>query len=80
MIGPTRVRLTFPEDLVTEPILGRMVRAYDVLPNIRRASVEADMGWLVCELDGRPEVVDEAIAWLVAQGVRVDRLDEPLEG
>jgi len=73
------VKLTFPEDLITQPILARMVREYDVLPNIRRASVEDDMGWIICELDGPHDTVESAIAWLVAQGVHVDRLGDVLE-
>ena len=48
----TRVRLTFPEELVREPIVAQLVRRFDVEPNIRRASVEAHEGWLICELDG----------------------------
>jgi ABC-type methionine transport system ATPase subunit len=73
------VKLTFPEDLITQPILARMVREYDVLPNIRRASVEDDMGWIICELDGPDDTVESAIAWLVVQGVQVDRLGDVLE-
>jgi ABC-type methionine transport system ATPase subunit len=83
MTGATRaerVRLTFPEELIREPIIGRMVRSFDVLPNIRRASVEEHMGWIVCELDGAPEDVDRAIGWLSSQGVQVDRLGDVLEG
>lgn len=79
MTTPPRVKLTFPEDLITQPILARMVREYDVLPNIRRASVEDDMGWIICELDGADATVESAIAWLVAQGVQVDRLGDVLE-
>jgi len=78
--GPVRVRLTFPEALVTEPIVGRMVQQFGVLPNIRRASIEADLGWMICELDGPADVVEAAISWLVAQGVGVDRLGDLLEG
>jgi ABC-type methionine transport system ATPase subunit len=78
--GPVRVRLTFPEALVTEPIVGRMVQQFDVLPNIRRASIDADVGWMICELDGPADVVEAAISWLVAQGVGVDRLGDLLEG
>jgi ABC-type methionine transport system ATPase subunit len=74
-----RVRLTFPEDLIKEPIIGRMVRTYDVLPNIRRANVEDHMGWIICELDGQTDAVEQAIEWLVAQGVSVDRLGDVLE-
>jgi L-aspartate semialdehyde sulfurtransferase ferredoxin len=75
-----RVRLTFPEELIKEPIIGRLVRTFDVLPNIRRASVEEHMGWIVCELDGPSADVDRAIEWLSTQGVRVDRLGDVLEG
>ena len=74
-----RVKLTFPEELIKEPIIGRMVRSFDVLPNIRRANVEEHMGWIVCELDGARTAVDEAIVWLTGQGVQVDRLGDTLE-
>jgi ABC-type methionine transport system ATPase subunit len=74
-----RVRLTFPEELIKEPVIGRMVREFDVLPNIRRAAVEEHSGWIVCELDGEADAVERAIAWLSAQGVEVDRLGDVLE-
>jgi ABC-type methionine transport system ATPase subunit len=77
--GAERVRLTFPEELIKEPVLGRLVRTFDVLPNIRRANVEEHMGWIVCELDGDPQAVEEAISWLVEQGIQVDRLGDVLE-
>jgi len=74
-----RVRLTFPEDLIKEPIIGQMVKRFDVLPNIRRANVEDHMGWIVCELDGGSDAVEQAIQWLTDQGVQVDRLGDVLE-
>ena len=37
-----RVKLIFPESLVRTPILARLVRQFDVEPNIRRADVEED--------------------------------------
>jgi len=74
-----RVKLTFPDELVREPILGRLVRSFDVLPNIRRANVEDGMGWIICELDGPHDAVEASIAWLVEQGVEVDRLGDVLE-
>jgi ABC-type methionine transport system ATPase subunit len=74
-----RVKLTFPEELIKEPIIGRMVRSFDVLPNIRRANVEEHMGWILCELDGEPDAIEQAIVWLGEQGVQVDRLGDVLE-
>jgi len=78
MIG-VRVKLTFPEALVREPILGRMVQEFDVVPNIRRADVGEDSGWIVCELDGDGAAVERAVAWLQSAGVRVDLLGDVVE-
>ncbi|MGA2530477.1 MAG: NIL domain-containing protein [Acidimicrobiales bacterium] len=76
----TRVRLTFPEELVREPVVAQLVRRFDVEPNIRKASVEAHEGWIVCELDGAPAAVEGAVAWLEEIGVSVDRLGDVVEG
>ena len=74
-----RVKLTFPEHLIKQPIIGRMAREFDVLPNIRRANVEESMGWMVCELGGEDESVAKAMAWLEELGVQVDRLEDVVE-
>lgn len=76
----TRVRLTFPEELVREPVVAQLVRRFDVEPNIRRASVEAHQGWIICELAGAPEAIEGAVAWLEEVGVSGDRLGDVLEG
>ena len=75
-----RVKLTFPEELIREPVIARMVREFDVLPNIRRANVEEHVGWIICELDGDEAAVESAITWLRDLGVQVDRLGDVVEG
>lgn len=75
-----RVKLTFPEQLIKQPLMGRLVREFDVLPNIRRANIEDDVGWIVCELAGERESVEKALSWLVDAGVAVDRLGDVVEG
>jgi ABC-type methionine transport system ATPase subunit len=74
-----RVKLTFPEHLIKQPLLGKLVREFDVLPNIRRANVEETMGWIICELAGEDDAVEMAVAWLVDAGVQVDRLGDVVE-
>ncbi len=78
MIG-VRVRLTFPEALVREPIMARLVTEQGVVPNIRRADVGEHSGWIVCELDGEAVAIDRALEWLGAQGVQVDLLGDIVE-
>lgn len=74
-----RVKLTFPEQLIKQPLLGRLDRMFEVLPNIRRANIEDDFGWIVCELSGEPDSVDRALAWLAAEGVEVSHLGDVVE-
>jgi ABC-type methionine transport system ATPase subunit len=74
-----RVKLTFPEHLIKQPLLGRLVREFDVLPNIRRANVEEKMGWIICELAGDDDSVENAVDWLEDAGVQVDRLGDVVE-
>ncbi len=78
MIG-VRVKLTFPEELVRQPIIARMVTELGVVPNIRRANVGEREGWMICELDGDGPTVDRAVTWLQAEGVRVDLLGDVVE-
>jgi ABC-type methionine transport system ATPase subunit len=78
-MNDVRVKLTFPEDLIRQPVIARMVREFDVLPNIRRANVEEHVGWIICELDGDGEQVERAIAWLRGLGVQVDQLGDVVE-
>ncbi|TET64667.1 ferredoxin, partial [Candidatus Aerophobetes bacterium] len=34
-----RVTLTFPQELIKEPVIFRMAKQFDLVPNIRRAKV-----------------------------------------
>jgi ABC-type methionine transport system ATPase subunit len=78
MIG-VRVKLTFPEELVREPIIARMIKEFDIVPNIRRADVGEHDGWIICELDGSGGTVDRAVEWLRTEGVQVDLLGDVVE-
>lgn len=75
-----RLRLTFPEDLIKEPIIARVVKEFDVMPNIRRAKVEESYGWLVCELSGDHDRIEDAVVWMRQLGVDVDLLGDVVEG
>ena len=74
-----RVRMTFPEHLIKQPVVARLVREFDVMPNIRQAKIEESVGWIVCELGGDHDDIERAIQWLRDFGVEVDRLGDVLE-
>jgi len=71
-----KVMLKYPEDLIKEPVLFRMAKEFDVMPNIRRARVTDTVGEIVLELEGSDEGLESGVKYLQEQGVLV----EPLEG
>ena len=71
-----RVKLTFPTDLITQPVIFNMGKEFNVVTNIRRANVTRDRGWVVLEISGSDDEVERAVEWARVQGVRVD----PIEG
>jgi len=79
-VSGVRVRLTFPEALIKEPVIAKVVKEFDVMPNIRRAKVEDSYGWIVCELGGDHDRIDRAIEWMRGLGVEVDLLGDVIEG
>ena len=74
MTGP-RLHLTFPPELVQEPVVYTLGSRFGVVTNIRRANVEDRSAWMILDLDGPEEAVAEAVAWLGEQGVQVDRIE-----
>ena len=67
-----RVKFTFPTQLIKDPLIYQLGHKFQVVTNIRRADVREDMGWVVLELDGEEEEIDRGLAWMTAEGVRVD--------
>ena len=67
-----RVKFTFVEELIQEPIIWKLAKQFDVVTNIRRADVTDDRGWVVLELDGEMDEIERGVKWVVEQGVRVD--------
>lgn len=71
-----RVMFTFPEELIKEPIIYNLGQQFKVVTNIRRADLTSDKGWLVLELEGKEEEIEEGITWVTSKGVRVDPIIE----
>lgn len=70
-----RVYLTYPKEQVKEPLLYQVGRKFDVVTNIRQATVSDKIGLVALELEGEPEEIEKAIGYLIEKGVKV----EPIE-
>ena len=67
-----RVKFTFPQELIKEPVIYKLGVDFGIVTNIRRADIRDDMGWVVLELEGESEVVEDGLEWVTSTGVRVD--------
>lgn len=69
-----RVHLTFPEQLVQEPIIYNLGKRYDIVTNIRRANVEDTFGWVILELEGAEEALEEGLRYMEDLGVQISTI------
>jgi ABC-type methionine transport system ATPase subunit len=71
-----RVMLTFPEELIREPIIYNLGQQFNLVTNILRADLTEDRDWMVLELDGKDEDIEAGTAWVISKGVRVEPISD----
>ena len=76
--APTHVKLylTYPKKLVRAPLIWQATRDFDLVFNIRSASVSEEIGIIAIELDGTEAAIEGAIKWLREQGVTVEPIEK----
>jgi ABC-type methionine transport system ATPase subunit len=70
-----RVYLTYPIKLIKEPLIYKVSHLYDVVTNIRQATISKKIGLVALELEGEPEEIEKAVNFFVEKGIKV----EPIE-
>ena len=70
-----RLWLMFPSKLITRPLLWELGKKFEVVTNVRQASVTDEIGLVSLSLEGERDEIKNAIAWLEKLGVKV----EPVE-
>lgn len=67
-----RVKLTFPQDLIQEPVIFTMAREFNVIPNIRRARITESIGEMILEIEGDDDNIEAGIKYLIDHRVDVE--------
>jgi ABC-type methionine transport system ATPase subunit len=70
-----RVKLTFPQQLIKEPVIFTMAQQFNVMPNIRRARVTETVGEMILELEGDQTNLEKGIHWLKGKGIEVELVE-----
>lgn len=70
-----RLVLTFPPDLVDQPVTFTLVKDFDLMVNVLRARIQPnEEGRLVVELSGKEKSIHTGIGYLKNAGVSIDPL------
>ena len=76
-----RVRLTYLDHMIRQPVIYQMGKDFEVVTNIRRADIQENIAWVILELEGNEPEIDKALEWVRSLGVRVDpALGDLVEG
>ena len=67
-----RVRFTFLDRMIKEPVVYQLGRDFGIVTNIRRADIQEGIGWVMLELEGEQQAIDKGLDWVRSLGVRVD--------
>ncbi len=71
-----KLYLTYPRALVKEPLIYLLSHTFDLVFNIRGASVSEEIGIIAIELDGTDDAIERGIAWLREKGVTVEPIEK----
>ncbi len=70
-----RVFLTFPQRLIKEPIIYDIGQRFELVTNIRGASVTDETALVALQLEGEKPEVDKAVEYMLDRGVKVESLE-----
>ena len=65
----------YPPKLIQQPLLWQLAKKFELVTNVRQASITDEIGLVCLELDGKRAEIKNAVKWLEKQGVKV----EPVE-
>ena len=65
------IHFEFSQARVREPLLYQINRSFDVVVNIRGASVTDEGGFIALELEGTDDELQRVLDYLIGQGVKL---------
>ena len=63
------VELNAKQDTVRQPIVWRLAKLFNVVTNVRRARVSEDYGYILLEMEGSSQEIEQASAYLASLGL-----------
>ncbi|MEE8638315.1 MAG: NIL domain-containing protein [Candidatus Margulisiibacteriota bacterium] len=75
-----KIVLTFPKEKIDKPIVYKLIKEYDLVFNIMKASITPDQeGHMVLELSGENSEIEKGVKYLKGQGVAIQPLSKEIK-
>jgi ferredoxin len=75
-----KIVLSFPKEKIDKPIVYRLIKDFDLVFNIMKASITPDQeGHMVLELSGEKSEIDKGLKYLKDQGVSIQPLSKDIK-
>lgn len=75
-----RVVLTFPPNLIDQPISYNLIKNYDLMVNVLRGTITPrEQGRLVVEMSGKKRNLDAGMAYLSGLGIEIQPLAQDIK-
>jgi ABC-type methionine transport system ATPase subunit len=71
-----RLYLIYPGNLVNKPIIWEFIKSFDVVVNIKSASMKGEVGLVTLELEGDKDEIERGINWFESKGIKVERIEQ----
>ncbi len=68
--------LTFPQRLIQKPVIYQVGHKFQVITNIRQASVSEEIGLVALELEGEEKEIEKAVKYLKKLGIKVETIEK----
>ena len=64
--------IKYSPELLHEPIIYNLGQQFHLITNIILADISEDKGWMVLELEGKVDDIEEGITWIISRGIQVE--------
>lgn len=67
-----QLKLSFPTELITEPVVYNLTREFRVIAIVQRASIVENRGLVMLEMEGSDDDIERSVAWMTEKGIEVE--------
>lgn len=71
-MAQVQLNVTATGDQSAKPWLWQLSREFEIKVVVQKANIDTDFGWACLVVDGAPEEIQRATAWLMTTGMHVE--------